>query len=41
MITTTCGKVIEAKKEKNKALKISLSLKRKYSVAIPISEIVQ
>jgi hypothetical protein len=36
-----CGKVIAARKEKNIALKISLSLKRKYKMAIPKSEIIQ
>ena len=37
-ITKTWGKVIAAKKEKNKALKIFMSLNKKYNTAIPIKD---
>jgi len=40
-MTNTCGKVMAARKEKNKALKILMSLNNKYKVAIPIKEIIQ
>jgi hypothetical protein len=41
MMTNACGKVIAARNEKNKALKISSSLNNKYRTKIPTNEAIQ